>query len=81
MDDAGDEGPYSPAVTEAQPHGVMSENERELRELLDARTNAQHQLDILVTGRLRGGGPAAHRLEAVLAEIDTRIAELKSGRA
>lgn len=72
--------PYVPGVTEAQPPGMVSEDQQDLKELLDARTNAQDQLDILVTGR-NGGGPAAVQLRTVLEEIDKRIAELRSERA
>jgi hypothetical protein len=72
---------YSPAVSDEQPHDVMmSEDQQELKQLLDARADAQHQLDILVTGLIRGGGPAADRLKATLAEFDQRIAELQSDR-
>jgi hypothetical protein len=76
--DAGDEGPYSAAAAEAQPRGTMSEDQQELKELLDARTNLQDQLCVLQTGRSLGGGPAADRLRATLKEIDEQIAELRS---
>lgn len=77
---AGDGEPYWPAVTEAQPRAALSEDQQELKELMDARTNVQDQLDILVTGR-NGGGPAADRLKAILKEIDEQIAELQSERS
>jgi hypothetical protein len=78
--DAGDGTPYPPTMTEAQPPGVMSEDQQDLKELTDARYNVQEQLDFLVTRR-SGGGPAADRLRATLKEIDEQIAELRSERA
>lgn len=78
--DAGDGAPYQPAVAEAQPPGVLSEDQQELKELTDARTNVQEQLDFLVTRR-SGGGPAADRLRVTLKELDEQIAELRSERA
>lgn len=78
--DAGDRGPYSPAVTEVQSRGTMSEDQQELKELLDARTNVLDQFCVLQTGRSGGAGPAADKLKAILKEIDEQIAELRSER-
>lgn len=79
--DAGDGAQYESAVAEAQPPDVLSEDQQELKELTDARTNVQEQLDFLMTSRSRGNGPAADRLRATLRELDEQIAELRSERA
>jgi hypothetical protein len=56
---AEDDGTYATAVCDEQPHDVMiSEDQQDLKELLDARAGAQHQLDVLVTGLIRGGWPS-----------------------
>jgi hypothetical protein len=73
-------GTCSPAVTDAQPRGMVNEDQKELNKLLDARTNVQHQLDVLMTAT-HGAGPPSRRLTAILKEIDERIAELRSDRA
>ena len=54
-------------------------------ELLEARARIQHQLDILRTGRRTFGEPKpiliAAELTTILAEIDSRLAELDDDSA
>lgn len=74
---AEDEGPYSLAVSEAQPRGVLAETSRSrIEELKAARGTVERQIEILATEMHPTGETRKliEQLSATLSELDEGIA-------
>lgn len=74
--DREDGGPYSPAVNEGQLPDTMSEDQKELKELLDARDAVQRQIEILATEMYptKETRRLIEQLRATLSELNGGIA-------
>jgi hypothetical protein len=76
--DAEDEGPYSSAMTEAQPHGALEETPRpRIHELKKARDDVQRQIEILAyptAFRTQAMCNLIEELRGTLRELDECIA-------